>query len=384
MARAWPTRRPSLVALTLLVLGLGTVAAGGAPATPATSSAGAERAQPGWTVASRSARGVMVDYRNVVVGATTFRVLRLRARTTLLRWHVGSTDPTLGTLVPADAGSAIDWPNEGRAGVVAVFNGAFKQAAGAGGSIADGMTLVPMLRGRMTIAIDAAGTWAMGQWGSPNFPPRGFSVVSARQNLGALVWNGRVTAAALSPNWRQWGDPLHEVPTVARSGLGVDANGNLLYVATMQPTLAGPLARALVAAGAVTGMELDINPFWPILGAPFTPLHQPGPMPVQLPMSEHSPTIYATGWTRDFFVALAEPASWACWWSGPGITSAHVPEAQPLSLRGARCGARKPRPTTTTTTKKPVTTTTKTPVTTTTKTPVTTTTRTSTTATSPS
>ena len=369
------------------MLGLGAVGAGGAPVpSTTTTTVAAERAQPGWTVASRSARGVMVDYRNVVVGATTFRVLRLRARTTLLRWHVGSTDPTRGALAPADAGPSIDWPVEGRAGVVAVFNGAFKQAAGAGGSIADGLTLVPMLRGRMTIAIDAAGSWAMGQWGSPNFPPRGFSLVSARQNLGALVWNGRVTPSALSPNWRQWGDPLHEVPTVARSGLGVDANGNLLYVATMQPVLAGPLARALVAAGAVMGMELDINPFWPILGAPFAPLHQPGPMPVQLPLSEHSPTIYATGWTRDFFVALAEPASWGCWWSGPGITAAHVPEAQPLTLHGARCAVtRRPPKATTTTAPRPTTTirSTTTTTTTTTTTPVSSTTTAATATTTP-
>ena len=225
-----------------------------------TASTTVERPQPGWTVASRSARGVMVDFRNVVVGPTTFRVLRLRARTTLLRWHVGSSDPTLAPRAPRDAGPAIDWPVEGRAGVVAVFNGAFKQAAGAGGSIADGMTLVPMLAGRMTIAIDAAGSWTMGRWGTPGFPPRGFSIVSARQNLGALVWNRRVTAAALSANWRQWGDTIGEVPAVARSGLGVDAKGDLLYVATMQPITAATLARALVAAGAVTAMELDINP----------------------------------------------------------------------------------------------------------------------------
>lgn len=350
MVRVRPSGLRILLVLTLL-FSAGGVVASGAPTTSTTTTV-VERPQPGWTVASRSARGVMVDFRNVVVGTATFRALRLRARTTLLRWHVGSSDPTLAAHAPRDAGAAIDWPVEGRAGVVAVFNGAFKQAAGAGGSIADGLTLVPMLAGRMTIAINAAGAWAMGRWGTPGFPPRGFSIVSARQNLGALVWNRRVTAAALSANWRQWGDTIGEVPAVARSGLGVDANGNLLYVATMRPVTAASLARALVAAGAVTAMELDINPFWPILGAPFSPLHQPGPMPVQLPMSEHNPMIYETGWTRDFFVALAEPPRWGCAWTGPGLT-AHVPVAQPLRLSGPGCA-----PTTTTTSTTPTTTTT--------------------------
>jgi len=336
-------------ALGALGVGASTAASGSTTSTTTTTVA-PERAQPGWTVANRSPRGVMVDYRNVIVGKTSFRAVRLRARTTLLRWHVGSTDPNLAARAPRDAGSAIDWANEGLPGVVAVFNGGFKQAAGAGGSVADGLTLAPILAGRMTIALNAAGQWSMGRWGSVNFPPRGFAVVSLRQNLGALVWNAQPTAAALSANWRQWGDTLGGRPAVARSGLGVDARGNLVYVATMQPTLPGPLARALVAAGAVMGMELDINPYWPILGAPFAPLHRPGPMPVQLPMSEHSPTIYETGWQRDFFVALAEPSSWTCRWTGPGVTPSRLPQPQPLRLAGSGCRTGTPTTTVPTTT----------------------------------
>jgi len=277
-----------------------------------------ERPQPGWTVASSSARGVMVDYRNIVVGAVTFRAIRLRARTTLLRWHVGSVDPPHPATLPLDAGPSIDWASEGRAGVVAVFNGGFKRSADAGGSQVDGVPLVPMLAQRMTIALDAAGHWAMGRWGS-DFPPRGFHAIAYRQNLVPLVWNHHVTAAGMSSNWRQWGDPLGEVPPEARSALGVDARGNLIYVATMHPILAPALGAALVEAGAVMGMELDINPYWPILGASFHPLHRPGALPVQLPLSQHSPTIYETGWERDFFVALAEPNAWRCEWTSPGL-----------------------------------------------------------------
>ncbi len=295
------------------------------------------RPQPGWTVASRSARGVLVDFRMVTVGGVAFRAVRLRARTTLLRWHVGSTDPSAASQVPADAGPAVDWPTEGRAGVVAVFNGAFKQAAHAGGSAVDGLTLVPLERGLMTVALDAAGHWAMGVWGSANFPPRGFRPIALRQNLVALVSGGRPTAAAASPQWEQWGSTIGNVPAIARSGLGVDGAGNLVYVATMTPVTPLRLAQALVAAGAITGMELDINPFWPIVGASFTPLHSAGPLPVQLPRSMHDPTIYEVGgWTRDFFVALAEPASWTCHWSSPGVRATGRVQPQPLRLVG-RC-----------------------------------------------
>jgi len=293
----------------------------------------------------------MVDFRNIVVGGVSFRALRLRARTTLVRWHVGSSDPAHPPTLPLDAGPAIDWSSEGRAGVVAVFNGGFKQAANAGGSQVDGVTLVPMLAHRMTIALDAAGHWAMGLWDSPNFPPRGFQAIAYRQNLVPLVWNHRVTAAGMSSNWRQWGDPLGEVPPEPRSALGVDARGNLVYVATMHPILAPALGAALVQAGAVMGMELDINPYWPILGAPFAPLHRPGTLPVQLPLAQHSPTIYETGWERDFFVALAEPNAWRCEWTSAGLRAPlGRPQPQPL---GEHCGRRTPTPNPSTTTSSP-------------------------------
>jgi hypothetical protein len=318
-----------------------------------------EHPQAGWVVASSSARGVMVDFRTITVGAVAFRALRLRARTTLLRWHVGSTDPNLAAKAPVDAGPAIFWPNEGLAGVVAVFNGGFKQSAAAGGSVVDGFTLVPLMRGHMTIALDAAGHWAMGVWGSTIFPPKGFHPISLRQNLGALVQNGVPTPASAASAWGNWGSPLHGVPLEPRTGLGVDAQGNLVYVATMTGVLQNQLAQALVRAGAVTGMELDMNPFWPIMGASLHPLHATGGLfPVQLPGSEHSPMVYETGWTRDFFVALAEPNTWACNWTSPGLTAARRGTAQPqrLALVGPQC-----RSTTTTTTTTASTTTSTTP-----------------------
>jgi hypothetical protein len=280
---------------------------------------------------------VLVDFRMVSVGGVAFRAVRLRARTTLLRWHVGSTDPPAASLVPADAGPVVDWPSEGRAGVVAVFNGGFKQAAHAGGSAVDGLTLVPLERGLATIALDAVGHWAVGVWGRAGFPPRGFRPIALRQNLVPLVLGGRPTAAAASPQWEQWGSTIGNVPAIARSGLGEDAAGNLVYVATMTPVTPLRLAQALVAAGARTGMELDINPFWPIVGASFAPLHAAGPLPVQLPRSMHNPTIYEVGgWTRDFFVALAEPASWTCHWTSPGVRPTGRVQPQPLRLVG-RC-----------------------------------------------
>jgi hypothetical protein len=293
----------------------------------------------------------MVEYRNIRIGAVTFRTLLLDAQTTLLRWHVGSTDPNFFAKVPVDAGPAIDWSSEGPPGVVAVFNSGFKQSADAGGSMVDGVALVPLVRGLMTIALDDAGHWEMGVWGSVGFPTQGFRAISYRQNLAPLVLRGSLTPAGKAANWARWGSPLNHQAFEPRSGLGVDAQGNLIYVATMQGVLQSQVGEALIAAGAVTGMQLDINPDWPILGASFAPLHAAGGrFPVQLPHSEHNPSIYETGWTRDFFVALAEPASWSCSWSSRGLTGpADVAQPQPLSLVGVGCTN-----TTTTTTQPPL------------------------------
>jgi hypothetical protein len=205
----------------------------------------------------------------------------------------------------------------------------------------DGVTLVPLVRGLMTIALNAAGHWEMGPWGSVGFPTNGFRAISYRQNLAPLVLKGTLTPASAAANWRQWGSPLNQQPLEPRSGLGVDAQGNLIYVATMRGVLQNQVGEALLAAGAVTGMQLDINPYWPILGASFAPVHAAGGrFPVQLPSSEHSPTIYETGWTRDFFVALAEPANTACSWSSPGLTGPPgVAQPQRLSLLGTNCSS---------------------------------------------
>ncbi len=56
----------------------------------------------------------------------------------------------------------------------------------------------------------------------------------------------------------QWGSPKNQFQYTARSALGVAASGDLVYVAGRDLDLQ-VVARALVDAGAVRGMELDIH-----------------------------------------------------------------------------------------------------------------------------
>jgi hypothetical protein len=90
-----------------------------------------------------------------------------------------------------------------------------------------------------------------------------------------------------------------------RSGIGVDPAGELYYVAGDQLTLR-TLARALAAAGAVRGMELDIHPNMVHL---FVHRHGPGsdiPVPTKLLANMGGPTErYLVPDLRDF-VAITQ------------------------------------------------------------------------------
>jgi len=104
--------------------------------------------------------------------------------------------------------------------------------------------------------IDADGFARIGVWGQ-TVPVAGEQVVSVRQNLPPLVANG--VASPTVSDAAAWGEMLGPGPAVPRSGLGEDAEGNLLYAGGMSLD-PSDLAAGLVDAGATTAMELDITP----------------------------------------------------------------------------------------------------------------------------
>ena len=59
----------------------------------------------------------------------------------------------------------------------------------------------------------------------------------------------------------EWGYTVSNSYYIARSGVGMTAKGDIVYVGGGQLSVF-TLAKLLKAAGAVYGMELDINPAW--------------------------------------------------------------------------------------------------------------------------
>ena len=107
--------------------------------------------------------------------------------------------------------------------------------------------------GLTSLVIDRSGRARIGIWGH-GVPVRGEAVYSVRQNLPPLVLHGRPTAIAA--DWGLWGATLGGGEYVARSAVGQDAAGRLIYAGSMSVSPAD-LARALARAGSVSA-----SPSW--------------------------------------------------------------------------------------------------------------------------
>jgi len=203
-----------------------------------------------------------------------------------------------GTTQPPDAlprGPA-SIPYGERWRLLATFNGGFKYDSSGlqNGFSVDGHTYVWLKRGLGTLIEYRDGHVDVRTWRGGPTPPR--DAVFARQNLTLLVDHGRAVPTAV--NGLEWGATLGHVPAVWRTGVGVDARGNLVYAAAADLT-ARTLAAILIRAGAVRAIELDINPEWPSF---IVYAHANGLRPTAfVPNPQQSPARYLTPDSRDFF-----------------------------------------------------------------------------------
>jgi len=195
--------------------------------------------------------------------------------------------------------------------LVTAFNAGFLMTAANGGYYTDGKTIIPLRTGAASFVVYANGSATVGQWGSDvTMTP---SVVSVRQNLDLLVENGHPVPGLNANDTTQWGATLGNAVYVWRSGLGVTADGALVYVGGPGLNITD-LANLLVRAGAVRGMELDINTDWVNFTAytPSTPGGQAAPSngTELLPSMAGTPARYfESWWARDFITMSAATGS---------------------------------------------------------------------------
>ena len=143
--------------------------------------------------------------------------------------------------------------------LVAAFNGGFRFQDARGGIYLEGKTGVPLVAGAASFVIYEDGQVKIGAWGSDI--SMSADVSSVLQNVVLLVQNGQLAPSATYTDNAIWGYTLGGGYVVPRTGIGVTADGALVYVAGPALT-AKSLAESLQRAGAVSAMTLDINPEW--------------------------------------------------------------------------------------------------------------------------
>jgi hypothetical protein len=176
--------------------------------------------------------------------------------TTLLdtNYVVGLDQPGGG---PNPWGSEI--PPAEQASAIAAFNAGMKMDAAQGGAYLDGQEIVPLRPGAASLVIHQDGSASIGAWG------RDFAMSSdvkaVRQNLALIVDDGHVNPNLAPDDTTAFGVTLGNNVYVWRSGVGVTADGALVYAGGPALSIVS-LARTLQAAGAVRAMALDLNTDW--------------------------------------------------------------------------------------------------------------------------
>jgi hypothetical protein len=193
-------------------------------------------------------------------------------------------------------------PVDQRYRLLATFNGGFTHVDTDNGSAVNGHTNEPLIDGNATLVGYRDGRVDIVKWtGGPNAPA---NVAWARQSLTPILWDGKLNPELnTDPNSVQWGYTLGAVTFTPRTGVGVDAHGNVMFVVASEATVIS-LAQILQHIGAVRGMEFDINPAWHTM---ITYSHKDGLGPTMVePQPQQSPDRYLSPDDRDFMAVFSK------------------------------------------------------------------------------
>jgi hypothetical protein len=211
-----------------------------------------------------------------------------------------------GGSAPNPWGSQI--PPDQQPNAIAAFNSGFKMDSANGGAYLDGTTMVPLRDGAASFVIDQDGIPNIGVWGRDFL--MGPNVKAVRQNLVLMVDNGQLNPALREDDTTLFGATLGNNVYVWRSGVGVTADGAIIFAGGPSLSVLA-LARTLQAAGAVRAMEMDINTDWvsAFTYVPSDPANPASPtMGVKLlDGMTHGPDQYLQSNSRDFFTFTGQP-----------------------------------------------------------------------------
>jgi hypothetical protein len=193
--------------------------------------------------------------------------------------------------------------------LISAFNAGFRMQDAQGGYYTDQKMVIPLVPGKASAVIYKNGTMDIGAWDTDVQMNK--NVVSVRQNLDLIVNDAKPVPGLLANDHSQWGVTVGGAAYVWRSGMGITKNGAIVYVAG--PSLSiNVLADLLIRAGAVRGMEMDINADWVQYSTYSPPVGQPAspsngvPLMASMAAGSQGPSRYfQTWWVRDFYTMSA-------------------------------------------------------------------------------
>jgi hypothetical protein len=225
-------------------------------------------------------------------------IVSMDQRLVRFQLHPGAEDPGPGNW------KAPAWiPPGSRTGLLATFNGGFKIASARGGFYLNGVTKGTLQRGAASLVYYRDGRVNIGTWGTDaHMAPQ---VAGVRQNLRLIVDHGKVPASVNVNVLTNWGATLGAGEYVWRSGVGITADGRIVYV--YGPALnVRELAGLLQRAGAVRAMQLDINTDSMSFMYYRSGRHPTDPTPINLlPDQRQPPQRFYSISSRDFTAVVA-------------------------------------------------------------------------------
>ena len=176
--------------------------------------------------------------------------------------------------------------------LLAAWNGGFLTIHGAYGMMVNRRIILPPRDGFAVLAQYADGRVRLGVWGRDITAAA--DLVSFRENGPILIDHGLLNQDALLA----WGKSISGETRIWRSGIGLTADGELIY-GVGDALSAQTLGEALQRAGAVEAMQLDVNA-WHVFFFTYA-LTSQGLVSTKLNAAIPGPLrMYLTPYTRDF------------------------------------------------------------------------------------
>jgi hypothetical protein len=167
----------------------------------------------------------------------------------------------------------------------------------------DGRIVLPPKVGFATVAMYRDGRVRIGAWGTDIVAEP--DLVAWRQNGPLVIAHGQITPQTNDTTSRDWGIILNNVTAVWRSGLGISADGRVLYYIAGNSLTLPALVHTLAATGAAAALQLDINIGMVHFDALQSTPAGLTPVPLFDAMKTQSDNRFLVGDKRDYFYVTA-------------------------------------------------------------------------------